>query len=202
MASNIISDTIDAAYPVAGVDNDTQGFRDNFQIIKDNFTAAKNEIEALQNGTAKLATTNNFNGTTLTGANLVYSTQTHFETTVANSSGVEVNLTFGHFFTIKLNLQDLQNATVPLTLTGFPNVDGNPAIKFTVILKALEADNGQGIDPVPVNFVTSSNLTLLKSANWPSTLAVDSPQFNSPIIIEFTKIGSTVYGEYKGMFSA
>ena len=34
MASNIISDTIDAAYPIAGVDNDTQGFRDNFQIIK------------------------------------------------------------------------------------------------------------------------------------------------------------------------
>ena len=41
MASNIQSSTIDAAYPVAGVDNDTQGFRDNFSTIKDNFTAAK-----------------------------------------------------------------------------------------------------------------------------------------------------------------
>ena len=34
MASNIISSTIDESYPVAGQDNDTQGFRDNFNIIK------------------------------------------------------------------------------------------------------------------------------------------------------------------------
>ena len=34
MASNIISSTIDDTYPVAGIDNDTQGFRDNFNIIK------------------------------------------------------------------------------------------------------------------------------------------------------------------------
>jgi len=30
MASQIIPETIDAQYPVAGQDNDTQGFRDNF----------------------------------------------------------------------------------------------------------------------------------------------------------------------------
>jgi hypothetical protein len=48
MASNIVSETIDAAYPVAGVDNDTQGFRDNFQIIKDGLLTAKIEITSLQ----------------------------------------------------------------------------------------------------------------------------------------------------------
>ena len=41
MASNIVPDTIDDAYPVAGQDNDSQGFRDNFNIIKTNFTYAK-----------------------------------------------------------------------------------------------------------------------------------------------------------------
>ena len=44
MASNIISDTIDATYPVAGVDNDTQGFRDNFSIIKTGLSTAGSEI--------------------------------------------------------------------------------------------------------------------------------------------------------------
>lgn len=47
MASSIISTTIDETYPVAGQDNDSQGFRDNFTIIKDNFASAKLEIETL-----------------------------------------------------------------------------------------------------------------------------------------------------------
>ena len=54
MASSIISDTIDGAYPVAGIDNDTQGFRDNFTIIKTGLATATSEITTLQNTTAKL----------------------------------------------------------------------------------------------------------------------------------------------------
>ena len=53
MASNIISDTIDAAYPVAGVDNDTQGFRDNFTVIKTGLATATSEISTLQSSTCK-----------------------------------------------------------------------------------------------------------------------------------------------------
>lgn len=49
MASNINTTNIDTAYPVAGQDNDSQGFRDNFTNINDNFTEAKSEIEDLQN---------------------------------------------------------------------------------------------------------------------------------------------------------
>jgi hypothetical protein len=42
------SDYIDTAFPVAGVSNDTQGFRTNFAAIKNAFTATSNEITALQ----------------------------------------------------------------------------------------------------------------------------------------------------------
>lgn len=49
MSSNINPTIIDATYPVAGQDNDSQGFRDNFTVIKNNFTAAKEEITDLQN---------------------------------------------------------------------------------------------------------------------------------------------------------
>ena len=48
MASIINTVDIDTAYPVAGQDNDSQGFRDNFTLINTNFVAAKNEIQALQ----------------------------------------------------------------------------------------------------------------------------------------------------------
>lgn len=48
MASNINANNIDGAYPVAGQDNDSQGFRDNFTNIKTNLQNAANEITDLQ----------------------------------------------------------------------------------------------------------------------------------------------------------
>lgn len=48
MASNINANNIDGTYPIAGQDNDSQGFRDNFTNVKNNFTSAKSEIEDLQ----------------------------------------------------------------------------------------------------------------------------------------------------------
>lgn len=48
MTSNINFSGIDALYPVAGQDNDTQGFRDNFSYIRDSLQSAKSEIEDLQ----------------------------------------------------------------------------------------------------------------------------------------------------------
>jgi hypothetical protein len=54
MTSSINANAIDATYPVAGVDNDTEGFRNNFNYIKLGLAAAAAEITALQNSTAGL----------------------------------------------------------------------------------------------------------------------------------------------------
>ena len=48
MASNINPNNIDGAYPVAGQDNNSQGFRDNFTNIKTNFQYTEDEINDLQ----------------------------------------------------------------------------------------------------------------------------------------------------------
>ena len=48
MPSNINPTNIDGNYPVAGQDNDSQGFRDNFTNIKTNLQFTKNEIDDLQ----------------------------------------------------------------------------------------------------------------------------------------------------------
>lgn len=48
MTSNINFAGIDPNYPVAGQDNDSQGFRDNFRYIQDSLEYAKSEIEDLQ----------------------------------------------------------------------------------------------------------------------------------------------------------
>ena len=59
MTSQINISLIDENYPVAGQDNDSQGFRDNFNEIKSGLGTAKSEISALQSNTllnADLAT--------------------------------------------------------------------------------------------------------------------------------------------------
>ena len=75
MASNINTTSINESYPVAGVDNDSQGFRDNFATIKSNFVEAKSNIEDLQDNTAKTNANNNFFGNQVTGANLIANTE-------------------------------------------------------------------------------------------------------------------------------
>ena len=48
MTSSINPNNIDTTYPIAGQDNDSQGFRDNFTNIKTNFEYAETEIDDLQ----------------------------------------------------------------------------------------------------------------------------------------------------------
>jgi hypothetical protein len=74
--SNINPQNIDGTYPVAGQDNNSQGFRDNFTNTVNNFTFAAAELTDLQNNavlTAPLGSvgqtgtpTNNMNYTYLT----------------------------------------------------------------------------------------------------------------------------------------
>lgn len=56
MTSLINPTNIDITYPIAGQDNDTQGFRTNFTNIKNNLIQAATEITALQNTVATLNT--------------------------------------------------------------------------------------------------------------------------------------------------
>ena len=47
--SNINPQNIDGTYPIAGQDNNSQGFRDNFTNTVNNFTFAAAELTDLQN---------------------------------------------------------------------------------------------------------------------------------------------------------
>lgn len=60
MASNINYLSINENFPVAGQDNDTQVFRDNFDTIKTSLRNAKEEITDLQGDTAKVNVDNDF----------------------------------------------------------------------------------------------------------------------------------------------
>lgn len=54
MTSNIRPDSINTNYPVAGSDNESQGFRDNFEAMRVQLAVAAAEISNLQNTTIRL----------------------------------------------------------------------------------------------------------------------------------------------------
>jgi hypothetical protein len=82
MSSQIDNENIDSTYPVAGKDNDSQGFRDNFASIKSNFTYAKSEIEDLQSkAVLKAALTDGTLSNDFGGSNISNGTHTNFHGT-------------------------------------------------------------------------------------------------------------------------
>ena len=158
MPSNIISTTIDETYPVAGVDNDSQGFRDNFTIIKDNFTYAKDEIEDLQDTAARITTDNAFG----------YNVQSNMfiQANVAAKSQTEIN---GATPSPTISFSNASFYEVTVSQTGTLNINGWQDIAdkthYAEIILALSADTS-----------TSGYVVTFASTNAggsPSTIFVD-----------------------------
>ena len=119
MASNINPNNISVTFPIAGQDNDSQGFRDNFNNIKTNLTTAKTELEDIQSkGIFKSALT----GTTLSndggGGGLEDFELKDMAATMVNkgtlSGAVAVDFSAGHFQTVQ------SGATLELAFSNWP----------------------------------------------------------------------------------
>ena len=193
MASEIISSTVDENYPIAGVDNDTQGFRDNFNIIKTGLSKAASEISTLQASTAKLDAPNDFNGTLITDATLDANTES-FLSSGGVIASTEVSFTNGMYQSIRFG-SAAEAATLNLTLSGFPS-SGDRVAKFR-----CQFFGPGGTEPVTVVFSALGGATIYKSPNWPTTFLVDSA--TDPIIVDFWSYdggNSYVFAEYIGRF--
>jgi hypothetical protein len=133
MTSAINPNDIDGAYPVAGQDNDSQGFRDNFTNTKTNFQYAADEITDLQNNVVlKAALTgttldNNMNGSVLYNfqAKEVSGTVVPLGTT---SGSVSLNWANGSYQTLTTS------GSVTLGFTNFPaaGVSASIVLQITV----------------------------------------------------------------------
>jgi len=119
MTSNINPNNINGAYPVAGQDNNSQGFRDNFTNTGTNFQYAANEITDLQNNavlkSALVGTTlnNNMGGSQLSNAVLLDMSQVVLSLGTVSGTTV-INYAFGSYQTLTTN------GAVVLAFTNFP----------------------------------------------------------------------------------
>ncbi len=108
MTSQVNPNNIDGTYPVAGQDNDSQGFRDNFTNIRNNFTFIKAEIEDLQskavlkNALINTTLDNDFAGNTI--SNPSFSSWRETYNNIGSVSGsVTVNFANGNFQKITMS---------------------------------------------------------------------------------------------------
>ena len=134
MASNINANNIDGTYPVAGVDNDSQGFRTNFTNIKNNLTYAKSELEDLQSKvvlkSALTGTTlnNSMGGAALSGAEISDFRETVVDLGTASGSQT-LDHAAAHVYTITTS------DSISVTFTNFPS-GRLGRIKLKVVLQS------------------------------------------------------------------
>ena len=177
MASNIVPGNIDGTFPVAGQDNSSQGFRDNFTAIKNNLTDAKAEIEDLQNNRATTNANTSFNDYTVSRATFKDTAETVFPIT-GDSGVITLNHEVGHYQTISTG------GNIELTFSNWPasNTLGR------IILDVTYTDTAHNI-VVSGNTIVADNVTGFTSGT--NTIAVSD---TGRYLYEFmtTNSGTTV----------
>jgi hypothetical protein len=167
MTSNINPNNIDGAYPVAGQDNNSQGFRTNFTNTSTNFQFAKDEITDLQNNavlkSALAGTTlnNNMQGSPL--SNAVLSNMSEAVNTLGLVSGtVTINYAVGSYQTLTTN------GTVSLQFTNFPasGVAASVTVQVTVASTShiLQIPTAVSVNALGIQGLNASGQTITFAA--------------------------------------
>lgn len=193
MTSNINYLSINENFPVAGADNDTQVFRDNFDTIKNSLRAGSEEITALQAYTAKTNDNNDFGNYELTRAVFRNVMIKKFDAGIipSNAANYTVDYENGGYqvlrFASNMSL-DFQNLPQNSSASGPVGVG-----KITLELY------GDGSNRT-ITFITSSGTELRRNASFPVSLSVSST--TAPVIIDVWRHNASyIFMHYHGQYS-
>ena len=195
MTSNINYLSINENFPVAGEDNDTQTFRDNFDTIKTSLRAGQEEITALQANTAGLQLVETENGSDFGGREI---SNVILRDTLIRAYGGGVIP--GDVATLTIDYenggyQKFQFAgNISIDFQNFPdNASIGGLGKVTL---ELTADNFART----LTFISSGGVTLRRNATFPTPFVVTSQ--TAPIIIEvWRRDANNIFLNYLGQFS-
>lgn len=176
MTSQVNPNNIDGTYPVAGQDNDSQGFRDNFTNIRNNFTFAKAELEDLQNKvvlkSALLNTTlsNDFSGNAITNPALTAWRET-YNNIGAVSGSVTINFTNGNFQKITMAASTILNFSWPSNTNGqYASIKlwvSNPSAAYVLTFpNSLTLGNPYTVAGFSGNTITFSSTEISNSTDY------------------------------------
>lgn len=187
MTSAINPNNIDGAYPVAGQDNNSQGFRDNFTNTRTNFAYAASEITDLQNkAVLKAALTgstldNNMSGSLLYNAQLQQMCNTVVSLGTVSGS-ININYAAGSYQTVTTS------SSISLAFTNFTTSGTQDSVvvqvtvsntAHTLTLPAAVSVNNAGIQGLNtstnvITFATTGTYTFeFVTSNAGTTITVN-----------------------------
>lgn len=194
MASNINYLSINENFPVAGQDNDTQVFRDNFDTIKTSLRNSKEEITDLQSDTAKLNLDNDFELKKIQRAVLQNNRTQKFNGGTVSATPTTIDYENGNYQIYNIG------ASISVDFLNFP---GDPVFssevtpigmgKVTLELYSTGAS-------YTLSFTTSGGTVIKKDPLFPATVTIESA--TDPVFIEVWRHSSEViFMRYLGKYS-
>ena len=220
MASSINTSNIDGSFPVAGQDNSSQGFRDNFTNIRTNLGYAKGEIEDLQ---SKVVLKSALTGTTLDNdmdGNIIYNVEMSQMGLTVNPIGVvlgstAINFGDGHYHTLTTNT----GGSFDVAFTGWPTSGTYAEITLQVDIADVAhtmtlptavvygKDSVPGIDSLNVITFPSTGRYFFKISTEDSGTSMtvkymSQPQVAGSIVQRTVSTSTGVAGDTQGMICA
>lgn len=196
MTSAINYTSIDENYPVAGQDNDSQGFRDNFLYLKNGLHTAKTEITDLQDNVllsgilnGEGIVTNNLNGSSITNGSYssFFSKARVITTSTPTPSTVETNIDVSLY---ELHAIKVQTTPITFVLTNWSQIENS----FNKVRIHVHADNPAST--ITFDFATVDG-TMVGTTSY--TIAANNSKHNVFEAWSFDS-GTTVYIRYIGEF--
>ncbi len=183
---------IDASFPVAGVDNESQGFRDNFSAIVDSLTQAETDITALETTSLnKTDEISDLSGNQILDAELCGVTAKSYSSAslVANQN---IGFLNGHYQVFPIN------ADVVLNLADWPDAGRAATIRVHLV--------GTSSTERTIDFTVDGGGDIYYDDTWLAmagapTITVDDG--TTAHLVEFWSYdgGSNVYAKYLGTFT-
>jgi hypothetical protein len=167
---------INENFPVAGQDNDTQVFRDNFDTIKTSFRTAQEEMTDLQTNAARTDVDNDFNNHVVSGMVSQNNYDKKFDGGVITAP-LTVDYENGPYQIFRFG------ADTTIDFLNFPDDSFTPTGCGKVRLEFYSDGSSRTI-----TFSTSGGTVIKKNSSFPTTLTVSSSETGGgggdPIIID------------------
>jgi hypothetical protein len=150
---------IDTTFPIAGQDNNSQGFRDNFTNIQNGLNLAGQNLITLTANSASLVSENNFHG------NAIYDVIAHNIRGKVQAGTSTVDMSVADYYTFSITSDQT------ITFTNWSVVGGCSKVR-------LQLASGDGAIH-HVSFAASSGATVKKdiSTTYPLTIPANSAHY-------------------------
>ena len=173
------SNQINVNFPVAGEDNDSQGFRSNFSRIQNAFLSASKELTELQTNSVSLGAQNDFGGNVIKRASFQSCSEYVTDRSSETTSSFTVNYNEGTYQQFSISA-----GTTLFTIDHWPDSGKLGSIKLEI---TPSSGSASGVDFTGITYVSTSSRAL------PASYTQDG----IPVIWELwtTDSGSTIFAK-------